>query len=140
MSSFLKRLKKTQEELFEHHHSSPADGCLPFSVKKISGNSPFPRIGFSAIEGVDGKEVFIFGGLDPVSKTPVNDTVGLSLNGLCSFVNPLITTGVPPTPRCFHACEKIGKKIFVFGGLGSGGGHDESIFVFSSGLFCVDYR
>eukprot|EP00158_Paraphelidium_tribonemae_P007251 Partr_v1_DN28167_c1_g1_i1_m55286 putative Kelch domain containing len=126
---FLQRLKKKISDDAIPSKDAQDDGKpRGLSLIKIAGKSPFPRRGFSAV--LAGNQIICIGGM--INQVPANDVAAVSLSGLCNFINPVLITGTAPTPRVFHSAALVQGKVYVFGGIGSNGSHDDGLYCFSS--------
>ena len=115
--------------------------------KKISGPSPFPRLGFAIECAHNGRDVWIMGGHDFTSSASATikqsnstmSTACISLSGLWSYAKHTIT-GTPPPARLYHTLtrmqdQNMQTKLIMFGGIGPNGKRltdDEAVHIFDA--------
>lgn len=111
---------------------------VPIQNKRISGKTPFPRRGFSA-SLVNNKDIFIIGGVEcqvaglkPTKECICHVSV-LGTSGLAGFTNPVGTMGSSPAARTDHAVALVGKKLYLFGGIGDRLAFDDGFYILNTG-------
>ncbi|GET01590.1 hypothetical protein GLOIN_2v1780026 [Rhizophagus clarus] len=101
-----------------------------WSAKTTSGNAPFNRQDFSAVLGLDGQRVIIFGGIDigGTIDTPKNPLYELNLiNFEWNIPN---TSGTTPSSRNQHRANVIGNYMVIsFGSFFSISGDESDILL-----------